>query len=80
MNQAIKFFGDLISGLMIAFIVVLTCISVAAVWKFIDVKDVLYKSVFSFSILAIAYVVIIVAIHYWEVRHDTNMMDGSNTM
>ncbi len=77
MNQTVKSLIDLMSVLMIVVIFVLTLISIAAVWKFIEVQDILYKSVFSFSILAIAYVVIIVAVRYWEARHEVNTTDNN---
>lgn len=72
MMQTAKLFADIMAVLMIFVILGLTLISIAAVWKMIEVQDILYKSVFSFSILSVAYVVIIVATHYWEAHQDQN--------
>ena len=76
MQQTAKTLADIMALVMVVVITGLSIVSIAAVWKFIEVEDILYKSVFSFSILAIAYVIIIVATHYWEAR-DTQDASGA---
>ena len=72
MIETVKKLADAAAAVMIVLIVGLAVVSIAAVWKLVTVKDVLYKSLFSFSIIAIAYVIIVVATHYWEARNETS--------
>lgn len=73
MSQTAKYLADIMATLMIVFIVCLTLISIAAIWKIVEVKDILYKSIFSFSILSVAYIIVVVASHYWEAHRDQNI-------
>ncbi|MBI2609734.1 hypothetical protein HYW53_00980 [Candidatus Giovannonibacteria bacterium] len=58
--------GDIMAVVLILFIVVLAIITVASVWKFLEIKDVIFKAVFSFAVLFIAYLIVVTAARYWE--------------
>lgn len=78
MSQTVKVLADFMAMLMIIVIAGLTLVSIAAVWKFIDIRDVLYKSVFSFSILATAYIIIVIAGRYWGQAPGANTLGDDN--
>ena len=75
-----KTFADSIALLLVVVIAGLATISVAAVWKLIEVQNILYKSFFSFFILLGAYLIVIFATKYWELRHQDQTPPVNPTM
>lgn len=69
MQGTTKTLADIMAIVLILGVVVLTFVSIAAIWKFFEVNDVMYKAFFSFSILLIAYIIIVIAARYWETHH-----------
>ncbi|MEK7480758.1 MAG: hypothetical protein AAB604_01485 [Patescibacteria group bacterium] len=65
-----KSLADILAIVLIMGIAVLALISIAAVWKFIEIQNIIYKTYFSLGILSVAYVISVVAARHWETHQD----------
>ena len=72
MQGTTKALADIMAIILILGIIVLTFVSIAAIWKFFEVNDVMYKAFFSFSVLLVAYIIIVIATRYWEAHHSVS--------